>query len=33
MSPIDTTASRWKSGRKVVPWLIVFQMPPAAVAT
>jgi hypothetical protein len=32
-SPIDT--QRWSSntGRKVVPSLLVFQMPPAAVAT
>jgi hypothetical protein len=33
MSPIDTTFSRSNSGSKVVPALMVFQMPPAAVAT
>src|SRR6266550_6780292 len=32
-SPIDTHFSLSKTGRKVVPALVVFQMPPAAAAT
>src|SRR6266566_2525229 len=31
-SPIDTHFSLSKTGRKVVPALVVFQMPPAATA-
>src|SRR3954466_1331876 len=32
-SPIDTHFSLSKTGRNVVPALVVFQMPPAAAAT
>src|SRR6266480_242501 len=32
-SPIETQRSLSKTGRKVVPALVVFQMPPAAAAT
>jgi hypothetical protein len=32
-SPSDATRSLSKTGRKVVPLLIVFQTPPAAAAT
>ena len=33
MSPIEMTLSLSKSGKNIVPALIVFQMPPVAVAT
>ncbi len=33
MSPIAATRSSVNSGRKVIPWLVVFQMPAVAAAT
>jgi hypothetical protein len=32
-SPREMTRSFWKRGRKVVPLLVVFQIPPEAAAT
>ncbi len=31
-SPIETTRSWSQIGRKVTPWFVVFQIPPAAAA-